>query len=330
MRDVALHAGVSPKTVSNVMNGYPYIRESTRLKVLASIDALGYQMNLSARNLKSGRTGIISLAVPELSLPYFAELADAVIQAAEQHGLTVMIEQTGAVRERELAALARPRGHLVDGLLFSPLGLGHEDAEQLRISTPMVLLGERIFHGPVDHVMIDNVTGTRAAAQHLLELGRRRIAVIGTHPGELVGTAAIRYDAYAAAVDEAGVQPMEQLAAPAGPWHRANGAEAMENLLASGVKFDAVLGLNDTLALGAIRVLAKHGIRIPDDVAVAGFDDIDEARYSTPTLTTVDPGRAQIATTAVELLVARMDGDSSDHREIIAPYELHRRESTLG
>ncbi len=330
MRDVALHAGVSPKTVSNVMNGYPYIRESTRLKVLASIDALGYQMNLSARNLKSGRTGIISLAVPELSLPYFAELADAVIQAAEQHGLTVMIEQTGAVRERELAALARPRGHLVDGLLFSPLGLGHEDAEQLRISTPMVLLGERIFHGPVDHVMIDNVTGTRAAAQHLLELGRRRIAVIGTHPGDLVGTAAIRYDAYAAAVDEAGVQPMEQLAAPAGPWHRANGAEAMENLLASGVKFDAVLGLNDTLALGAIRVLAKHGIRIPDDVAVAGFDDIDEARYSTPTLTTVDPGRAQIATTAVELLVARMDGDSSDHREIIAPYELHRRESTLG
>jgi DNA-binding LacI/PurR family transcriptional regulator len=330
MRDVALHAGVSPKTVSNVMNGYPYIREATRLKVLASIEALGYQMNLSARNLKSGRTGIIGLAVPELSLPYFAELADAVIQAAEQHGLTVMIEQTGAVRERELAALQRPRGHLVDGLLFSPLGLGHEDADQLRISTPMVLLGERIFHGPVDHVMIDNVTGTRAAVQHLLELGRRRIAVIGTHPGELVGTAAIRYDAYASALDEAGVEPMRQLAVQAGPWHRSNGAEAMEQLLASGIEFDAVLGLNDTLALGAIRVLAKHGIRIPDDVAVAGFDDIDEARYSTPTLTTVDPGRAQIATTAVELLVARMNGDDSEHREIIAPYELHRRESTLG
>jgi DNA-binding LacI/PurR family transcriptional regulator len=330
MRDVALHAGVSPKTVSNVMNGYPYIREATRLKVLASIDALGYQLNLSARNLKSGRTGIIGLAVPELSLPYFAELADAVIEAAEQHGLTVMIEQTGAVRERELAALARPRGHLVDGLLFSPLGLGHNDAEQLRISTPMVLLGERIFHGPVDHVMIDNVTGTRAAVQHLLELGRRRIAVIGTHPGEQVGTAAIRYDACVSALDEAGVKPDEQLAIQAGPWHRSNGADAMERLLASGTKFDAVLGLNDTLALGAIRVLTKHGIRIPDDVAVAGFDDIDEARYSTPTLTTVDPGRAQIATTAVELLVARMNGDDSDHREIIAPFELHRRESTLG
>lgn len=330
MRDVARHAGVSPKTVSNVLSGYPYIRESTRLRVLASVDALGYQLNLSARNLKSGRTGIIGLAVPGLRITYFAELADAVIQAADQHGLTVMIEQTGAVRERELAALARPRGHLVDGLLFSPLGLGHTDAEQLRISTPMVLLGERIFHGPVDHVMIDNVEGTRAAAQHLLEIGRRRIAVLGTHPGELVGTAAIRHDAFASALDEAGVQPVPELAMEAEPWHRANGAEAMERLLASGQKFDAVLGLNDTLALGAIRVLTKHGIRIPDDVAVAGFDDIDEARFSSPTLTTVDPGRAEIATTAVDLLVARMNGDTSAHQEITSPFELHPRESTLG
>ena len=330
MRDVALHAGVSPKTVSNVMNGYPYIREATRLKVLASIDALGYQMNISARNLKSGRTGIIGLAVPELSLPYFAELADAVIDAAEERGLTVMIEQTGADRERELTALARPRGHLVDGLLFSPLGLGPDDVEHLHTATPMVLLGERIFHGPVDHVMIDNVTGTRAAVQHLLELGRRRIAVIGTHPGELVGTAAIRYGAYVSALEDAGVRPVEKLAVTAGKWHRSTGAAAMEGLLASGAKFDAVLALNDTLALGAMRVLTKHGIRIPDDVAVAGFDDIDEASYSTPTLTTVDPGRAQIATTAVELLVARMNGDTSDHREIVAPYELHPRESTTG
>ncbi|WP_237706719.1 LacI family DNA-binding transcriptional regulator [Kribbella flavida] len=330
MRDVARHAGVSPKTVSNVMNGYPFIREDTRRRVLDAIEALGYQMNISARNLKSGRTGIIGLAVPELSLPYFAELADAVITAAEQHGLTVMIEQTGAVRDRELAALARPRGHLVDGLLFSPLALGPDDAEHLRTSTPTVLLGERIFHGPVDHVMIDNVTGTRAATEHLLDLGRRRIAVLGTHPGEKVGTAAIRYDAYAAALTDAGIEPLSALAIPAEPWHRSTGAEAMQSLLATGVEFDAVLALNDTLALGALRVLAERGIRVPDDVAVAGFDDIDEARYSMPSLTTVDPGRAQIAATAVDILVGRMNGDDADHREIVAEYALHVRESTTG
>ncbi|MEU8223489.1 LacI family DNA-binding transcriptional regulator [Kribbella sp. NPDC048915] len=330
MRDVAREAGVSPKTVSNVMNGYPYIREETRSKVLAAIDALGYRMNLSARNLKSGRTGVIALAVPELSNPYFAELADAAIAAAGEHGLTVMIETTGADRERELTALARPRGHLVDGLLYSPLGLGPEDVDQLRTHTPMVLLGERIFHGPVDHVMIDNVDGTKAVVRHLLDQGRRRIAVIGIRPGEDVGTAAIRYGAYAEALAEYGVPVPEKLAVTGGKWHRSSGAEAMEELLALGEPFDAVFALNDTLALGAIRALTAHGVRIPDDVAVAGFDNIDEASYSSPTLTTVDPDRVHIARTAVDLLVERMNGDVSEHREIVSPYTLHTRESTLG
>ncbi|HEY3562711.1 MAG TPA: LacI family DNA-binding transcriptional regulator [Kribbella sp.] len=330
MRDVAREAGVSPKTVSNVMNGYPYIREETRTRVLAAIDALGYRMNLSARNLKSGRTGIIGLAVPELSLPYFGELADQVIVAAEEHGLTVMIEQTGADRDRELTVLARPRGHLVDGLLYSPLGLGQEDIGQLKSNTPMVLLGERIFHSPVDHVMIDNVAGTKAAVEHLLALGRRRIAVLGVHPGEKVGTAAIRYGAYADTLTEHGLPVPSELAFPAGRWHRSTGAEAAERLLASGLEFDALLGLNDTLALGALRVLTRHGIRVPDDVAVAGFDNIDEASYSTPSLTTVDPGRAEIARRAVDLLVRRMAGDDAEHEEIAAQPKLLTRESTLG
>ncbi len=330
MRDVAQQAGVSPKTVSNVMNGYPYIREETRTKVLAAIDDLGYRMNISARNLKSGRTGVIALAVPELSNPYFAELADATIEAAGDHGLTVMIETTGADRERELTALARPRGHLVDGLLYSPLGLGPEDVDELRTHTPIVLLGERIFHGPVDHVMIDNVNGTKAVVRHLLDQGRRRIAVIGGRPGEQVGTAAIRYDAYTETLAEYGVPVPTELAVSGGAWRRSSGAEAVAELLARKVEFDAVFALNDLLALGAIRALAAHGVRIPEDVAVAGFDNIDESGYSSPTLTTVDAGRVQIARTAVELLVRRMAGDDSAPEEIVAPYELHVRESTGG
>jgi DNA-binding LacI/PurR family transcriptional regulator len=330
MRDVARHAGVSPKTVSNVMNGYPYIREATRTKVLASIDALGYQMNISARNLKSGRTGIIALAVPDLANPYFAELADATIVAADEHGLTVMIETTGADRERELTALARPRGHLVDGLLFSPLALGPEDVDELRSLTPMVLLGERIFHGPVDHVMIDNIAGTKAVVRHLLDQGRRRIAVLGIRPGERVGTAAIRYGAYTKTLAEYGVPVPTDLGVTAGRWRRSGGAKAVQELLDRKLEFDAVLGLNDTLALGAVRALTARGIRIPDDIAVAGFDNIDEASYSSPTLTTVDPNRVHIARTAVELLVRRMAGDDSEPEEIVAPYRLHIRESTGG
>jgi DNA-binding LacI/PurR family transcriptional regulator len=194
----------------------------------------------------------------------------------------------------------------------------------------MVLLGERIFHGPVDHVMIDNVDGTKAVVRHLLDQGRRKIAVIGIRPGEAVGTAAIRYGAYAETLAEYGVTVPTDLAVSGGKWHRSSGADAMEELLATGQKFDAVLALNDTLALGAIRALKAHGIRIPEDVAVAGFDNIDEASFSSPTLTTVDPNRVHIARTAVDLLVKRMAGDDSEHHEIVAPYQLHLRESTLG
>jgi DNA-binding LacI/PurR family transcriptional regulator len=330
MRDVARRAGVSVKTVSNVVNGYPYIRESTKSKVLEALDALGYRMNISARNLRSGRTGIIALVVPELSQPYFAELADAVIGAAEARGLTVLIEQTNAVRERELRVLSSDRAHLVDGLLFSPLALGPADAGHLRTPIPTVLLGERIFHGPVDHVVIDNVNGSRAATEHLIATGRRRIAVIGTHPGEEIGTARIRHDAYLSAMRDAGLRPVRTLSAPAGPWHRDTGAAAMIRLLQSGQRLDAVFALNDTLALGALRVLVRQGVRVPDDVAVAGFDDIEEARYSTPSLTSVDPGRAKIARAAVDLLVERMSGPRGDQTEVVAPYSLRVRESTAG
>nr|WP_205740528.1 LacI family DNA-binding transcriptional regulator [Haloactinopolyspora alba] len=332
MRDVAKRAGVSVKTVSNVVNGYPYIRDHTRAKVVEAIDELGYRMNLTARNLRAGRSGIITLAVPELGLPYFAELSEAVIRIARENGLTVLVEQTGADRERELTVLSGLRGHLVDGVIFSPLAMGPDDAEHLNVSFPMVLLGERIFHGPVDHVTIDNVAGARAVVQHLTATGRRRIAVIGTHSGELMGTAALRYQGYLQALRDAGIDETPELVADAGAWHRSTGAEAMVRLLNSGVRFDAVFAMNDTLALGALRVLLRHGIRVPDDVAVVGFDDIEEARYSTPTLTTVDPGREQIARTAVELLVRRMstDDDADAHREIFAHFTLQPRESTVG
>src|SRR3954454_5404981 len=122
LRDVAERAGVSVKTVSNVVNGYRHVSPEMRARVQAVLDETGYRPNATARNLKSGRTGVIALAVPELSNPYFAELADATIEAAGDDGLTVMIDTTGADRERELTAVASPRCPVVDGLLLSPLG----------------------------------------------------------------------------------------------------------------------------------------------------------------------------------------------------------------
>ncbi|GEN80192.1 LacI family DNA-binding transcriptional regulator [Actinotalea fermentans] len=329
LRDVAQVAGVSFKTVSNVIHNHPHVAPETRARVMAAIDQLGYRANRSARSLRSGRTGAIGLAVPELSLAYFAELADEVITVADAHGVVVLIEQTGGDRRRELEALSGDRRQMSDGLLFSPLGLGSDDAAALQVDFPLVLLGERIFDGPVDHVTMENVEAARAATEHLIAGGRRRIAVIGAHEGERIGSAGLRVAGYRAALEAHGLDYDDSLVVDAGPWHRVNGAEAMQQLLARGVAFDAVFGLNDELALGALRVLRMHEFRVPQDVAIIGFDDIDEAKYSLPSLTTVDPGRREIARIAVELLLERIGGSApAPRRELRSPFRIVQREST--
>ncbi|RMI09145.1 LacI family DNA-binding transcriptional regulator [Cellulomonas triticagri] len=331
MHDVAAMAGVSIKTVSNVINGYPYIRPETKERVEAAIAELGYQVNISARNLRQGRTGMIGLAVPELSLPYFAELADSVIRAAEQHGLIVLIEQTNASRERELEVLSGQRRHLTDGLIFSPLALGTEDRAHFAVDFPLVLLGERIFGGPADHVTMSNVDAARAATQHLIATGRRRIALIGAHEGETVGSAALRQRGYEQALTDAGLPVDPALIGEAGLWHRSTGADAMARMLDTGTEIDAVFGLNDALAIGALHVLHDRGVVVPDEVAVIGFDDIEDAAYASPPLSSVAPGREQIAATAVDLLLARVAGTApAEHVEVITDFEVVTRESTVG
>lgn len=328
LHDVARMAGVSIKTVSNVIHDYPHIRPETRAKVEAAIAELGYTPNLTARNLRSGRTGAIALALPDLSLAYFAELAAQVIQEAESAGVVVLVEQTGADRTRELELLRSPRLKLTDGLIFSPLGMAQEDAAALDVPYPLVLLGERIFDGPTDHVTMHNVEAARAATEYLLASGRRRIAVVGAHEGEVIGSAALRLRGYRDALEAAGIPYDESIIGYTTLWHRANGADSMRELLARGVEFDAVFGLNDTLALGAMRVLQESGRRVPADVAVFGFDGLDEAEYSIPSLTTMDPGREWIARTAVSTLLERISGaEKGEPRTRLADFRILQRES---
>ncbi|MCI2418775.1 LacI family transcriptional regulator [Saccharopolyspora sp. K220] len=331
MRDVARLAGVSVKTVSNVVNDFPHVSVATRARVLAAIAELGYQMNFSARNLSLGRTGMIALAVPELRLPYFAELSDEIIVAAAERGYTVLVEQTGGMRERELEVLASARRRMTDGLIFSPIGLRPEDAPQLEVGYPLVLLGERALHGNVHHVSMANSAGARAVAEHLLAQGRRRIALVGSYDARGAGAGSLRTQGFLDGLADAGLRHDSARTGEALDWTRTTGAEAMRQVLDRGVEIDAVFGLNDVLALGAMRVLFERGLRVPDDVAVAGFDDIEDGRFSRPSLTTVQPGRSQIARTAVGLLVDRLSGaDSSGGVEVVAEHQLIVRESTGG
>jgi DNA-binding LacI/PurR family transcriptional regulator len=336
MRDVALRAGVSNKTVSNVVHDHPHVHPETRARVRQAIADLGYRPNLSARGLRSGRTGVIGLAVPELRQPYFAELADAVIAAAERRDLGVIVGQAGADRDHETAVLANGLRQ-TDGLLFSPERLGTEDRGLLDdVEYPLVMLGERIFGGPTDHVTMHNVEGARAAVEHLIGLGRRRVAVVGAHPDRRTGQlrpSDLRVRGYREALVAAGLPEDRRLERAVAPWHPENGADATRELLASGLRFDAVLALNDTLGIGVLRALGEAGCRVPDDVAVIGFDDIANGRFTLPSLSSVDPGRQEIAETAVAMLVERIESGTrtpGTPRLHKAAFRVVARESTGG
>ncbi len=327
LHDVARLAGVSIKTVSNVINGHPHVRPATRASVERAIAELGYTPNLTARNLRSGRTGAIALALPSLSLSYFAELAGMIIARAEERGVVVLVEQTGGDRDRERELLRSPRLGLTDGLILSPLGLEASDLAGVTTAYPIVLLGEQVFDAPIDHVTMRNVDAARVATEHLIATGRRRIAVLGARATDVDAAPGLRLRGHRDALAAAGIDFDEELVVAPRFWDRAGGADAVRSLLTSGREFDAVFGLNDTLALGAIRALQEAGRRIPEDVAVVGFDDLDDARYSIPSLTTIDPGRRWIAGAAVDTLLDRVAKTTDPPRLLLADLHLIVRES---
>jgi DNA-binding LacI/PurR family transcriptional regulator len=328
MNDVARAAGVSLKTVSNVLNDYEFIRPATRQKVHEAIAELGYEANLTARSLRSGKTRMLGLVLSDLSAPYYAELASKLMKVASGRGYRVLVEQSGATVENETNALQGPFRQLTDGLLFTPLAMEADAVAAGRGNKPVVLLGEHILDPRFDLVTMKNEEAAKVVTAHLLAGGRRRIAVVGVHPEQSEGSGGMRLRGYRKALDEAGIEFDPELLAPC-TWRRDEGAAAISALLDREVTFDAVFGLNDALALGALHELLIRGIEVPKDVAVAGFDDIDEARFASPSLTTVSPGMDEIAVRSIGLLIDRIEGleptDGGVHVE--AGFILKIRES---
>ncbi|GAA4964529.1 LacI family DNA-binding transcriptional regulator [Kineococcus glutinatus] len=332
MREVAAHAGVSLRTVSNVVNDYPHVSPAMRERVQRSLDALGYRMNTAARSLSAGRTGMVALAIPDFTTPYFAELAHAVVTAAERRKFTVLIEVTHGERERELAVLGGGRTHLTDGVLLSPLALTAEDLAGAQPRVPAVLLGDLVAQGPLDHVGVPNREAARVAVEHLLALGRRRIAALGVQSGSR-GTAALRLEGYCDALAAAGIRPLRRWRFGAEEWSREAGAAAVERMLAApGPRPDAVFAFSDTLALGALRALLHAGVDVPGEVALVGFDDVEEARYTSPSLSSVSPATGEIAESALVLLEEQVERPRARGlgRQVSTPYALQVRESTAG
>ncbi|MFI5734487.1 LacI family DNA-binding transcriptional regulator [Kribbella sp. NPDC051587] len=332
LSDVAARAGVSVKTVSNVINDYPHITAHTRAKVEAAIADLDYRPNVSARSLRKGRSDFIALAIPEMASPYFAELGAAFSRAAKKRGITVLIEQTEGEPAAEQMVLDGMRGQLIDGIVFSPItSTPAKIGAAVGSGKPLILLGERTTGGTFDHVAVDSVQAAYDATTHLVSLGRTRIAAVGVGGGGASGTGAVRRRGYRKALKAAGLTHDPALELAGTGYHRLDGAAAMRQLLELPEPPDAVFCFNDLLALGALRTLADAGLSVPDDVAVVGFDDIEDGRYHSPSLTTISPDKEWLADQTVSLLLERIGGSGeAARRNLTVPYTLEIRESSAG
>jgi len=328
LSEVAALAGVSEKTVSNVINNYPHVTERTRSKVESALTELNYRPNLSARSLASGRTGFIALAVPGLDNPYFAELAGHVIQAAAAQNWTVLIEQTGGSTATESQVVGGVMPYLVDGIVLHPEALSAAELTARMDSTPIVLIGEKSLDHVVDHVAADNVAAAHDLTSHLLSTGRRRIAVVGIERDTEFTTSALRFEGYSSALANAGIALDPDLAVVVDNFKRADGVDAVNQLMALPNPPDAIICFNDVIAVGALSRLNAMGIDVPGAIAVAGFDNLDETLYTAPPLTTIAWDTRRIAEEAIALLAARQGGEQRPQQEVSVGYDLVVRGST--
>ncbi|WP_240644080.1 LacI family DNA-binding transcriptional regulator [Antribacter gilvus] len=319
MRDVAALAGVSLKTVSRVVNLQPHTRPEVVQRVRAAIAELDWVPNASARALRTGRTGVVGVAVPALRPPYAAILVEAVVSETTRRGLQAAVEPTLDDHARTRSLLGSV-GTAVDGvILIGPYS--DEVFDGLQPSDPVVTLyagGGR----PVDSVDPDLVEAASLLARHLVVMGRSRPVLVGFDRfagGE---------DVMVAALTGAGVRP----AVPSirGARDRADGVTAAGRLL-SGPPVDAIVCGSDEVAMGVLSALASAGTRIPDDVVVTGMDNIEDGVFATPSLTTIDPLPRRLARAVIDLLADRLGSNApAEARHVLAPVELVRRESTLG
>ncbi|WP_179748267.1 LacI family DNA-binding transcriptional regulator [Microlunatus parietis] len=327
MADVARRAGVSTMTVSHVINGNRPVRDETRARVLAAIEELDYQPNLAARALRRGRVGAIGLAVGHIEHPYNADLARAVTAQASALGYHVAIEATGGQLDAEVATWQRSP-LFYDGLLINATQL-ERLPDGVRNDFPVVFLGESMSDPAVDHVAMANVEGTRLATRHLLDKGCRRIAMAGGSLTADTRMVTLRTEGYVSALTEAGLPVDPALVVrTAGGMPLQAGAATVAAMVAAGTRFDGVVCTTDSYAHGVLRGLADAGLGCPEGVRVVGFDNLPDARYAIPSLTSVDPDNENLVAAALAMLIERMEGFTGPGRSITGTCSLIEREST--
>jgi LacI family transcriptional regulator len=330
MRDVALRAGVSSGTVSHVLNRPEVVKEATRRRVQQAIDELGFVLNGSARQLRAGRSRSIGLVVADVSNPFFTDIARGAESAAMNAGYALILCNSDASADKEQQYLRVLAEHRVQGILITPVGPTSRVLRQIRERGTGVILVDRRAQGTDQcSVAVDDVRGGEMAVRHLLELGHTRLGFV--NGPRQVRQCADRRRGVLRALTRAGLAAPTVLKEVESTTVDVQAGEvAATAIMAARPRVSAVFCNNDLMALGLLRGLTRAGARVPDDIAIVGYDDIDFATLAAVPLTSVRQPRYELGRRGTELLLEEADeGEQHRHRRVTFQPELVVRESTV-
>jgi len=315
IRDVARAAGVSTATAARALGGYGHASPAARRKVNESARELGYRPNVVARALVSRATTTVGLVVGDIENPFFAAAARGLADVMDAHGYTVLLANADEDAGRERRAVDALRARQVDGMVVVPApGASPEHlAELVTAGVPLVLLDRAVVGVAADSVLVRNVAGARAAVAHLAGLGHRRIGVVSDSPE--ITSSAERIQGYRQALRAAAITPEPGLISIGGPT-RDDGEAAALRLLDRPDRPTAVFTANNFMTVGALRAARSLGLRIPEDVALVGFDDLDWTTLVQPLVTVVRQPVADLGRVAGERLLRRLEGDAGPPKRI--------------
>ena len=328
IKDIARSLCISVSTVSRALTDDKNIRRETRDAVLREAERLGYRRNPVAMNLKMGRTNTIGVIVPEMHTPYASQVVAGIQSILYKNNQKVMIAESDEDPNRERESLQMMEEFMVDGLIVSICSYKHNAEIYRRLAKEgvAIVFYDRIPHGMDDmpQVMVDDNNDSSFMAEHLIRLGRRRIAYL--YGPDDVYNAVERGCGYREAMEKFHIYD-PQLVVKTGMTF-ADGAAAMDSLVRQGIEFDAVYAFTDTLAIGAMNRLRELGRRIPEDVAVAGFSGTELSTIVYPQLTTVEPPLVEMGKCAAELVLDKVRNPEAENRKIVLRTEMKCRAST--
>jgi LacI family transcriptional regulator len=327
IRDVARRAGVSISTVSYVLTGERHIGPDTRQRVLEAVNALGYRGNFVARSLKTGRTMVLALIIPDILNPFFTLVARGAEDAAREWGYSLVLCNTTVDPDREEEYLQLAQSRRVDGLIYMPgSDRFHPELHQLvRQRFPVVVVDEQVPDVDAASIFVDNRGGGRLAGRHLGELGHRRVGIIGGPPG--LSTVPARIQGVLDGLAEHGVEvPPQHIVY--GDYQLESGREAMRALWRTDGPLTAIFAANDLMAIGAMQEARDWGLSVPQDISIVGFDDIPLAAMISPALTTVEQPAVIMGHAAVEVLVDALSSGEERREHRTFDTHLHVRAST--